>query len=485
MTAVATTALVALDARHGTLRDDVVGWSIGWYLVAFAGFVAAVVAVERRRTAGPLPTRWWAWLVAVPVVVRLALMATEPTLSDDVYRYLWDGHLLTNGVNPYQSPVASPALDAYDVPIRSLVNNPQFSTPYLPIAEWLFALVTWLGPLRATSMQLVMTVFDLGTALLVVRALDGVGLPRSRVVLYLWNPLVMIETAHGAHLDAFMTFLTLGALVTAWSPRPAVRAASAALTAGAILTRGLPALLLPVLWWRWRWSHRAVLAVAVIAPIAAMAQGVGLGLDGAAADDGTGVFGSARAYGELWQFNALVFDLVERSAPGSDPGGLARAAIGACMVAIAGAVAWRARRRQRPTRNDGPNDDRPDDIGRRRGDVADLALLFGAYVVLTPTLHPWYLVALLALLPLMTPTPAPGPRSADRWAGWLPVTPWLWLAATAPLSYLTYLDPAAPAERSWVRQVEWWPTLALLVLAALWIGADDDRADRSRVSTGH
>lgn len=462
-------ALVVLDERHGTLRDGVVPWTIGWYLVAFAGFGAAVVAVERTLRRGRLDLRWWGWLVAVPVAFRLALWLTEPTLSDDVYRYLWDGHLLTSGVNPYAHPVASPALDPYDVGIRSLVNNPTYSTPYLPAAEGLFAVTAWLGPLRPISMQAVMTAFDLATAGLLVRLLGAAGLPPARVVLYLWNPLVVVETAHGAHLDAFMTALTLGAVGATWvgtagrADRRWARIAGPVLAAAAVLTRGLPALAVPVLWWRWTWTGRVVAGLAVTVPVAIMARGVGLGLDEGSVAAGTGVFGSSRAYAELWNFNAPIFDLLVRWSPGPDPGATARVVVGVIMVLLCGAVAVGARRRAIAA---GTGIDHERELDSRRRDVRDLAVLVGAYALLTTTLHPWYLVLMMALLPLVVPPPAAARRHTI--GAWLTLAPWLYLAGAISLSYLTYQDPAAHAERSWVRAVEWLPTVILLATAGAW-----------------
>jgi hypothetical protein len=48
----------------------------------------------------------------------------------------------------------------------------------------------------------------------------------------------------------------------------------------------------------------------------------------------------------------------------------------------------------------------------------------------------------------------------------LDAIPWLLLSGLLIFSYLTYQDPAAFAERAWVRRLQWWPTIALLVVVA-------------------
>ncbi len=409
--------------------------------------IAAVEVAKRSSRSTP-----WAWLWLFPILFRLLLLLTEPTLSDDVYRYLWDGHLIGNGVNPYRYPVEALELDRYDVGLRSQVNNPGLATPYLPAAQGLFAAIAALFPLTATSVQATMIAFDLATAGLIVALLSRVNLPTDRVALYLWNPLVIVEIAHGAHLDAFMIALTLGAVLASPHRRsgdaatpPWSAAVGPLLLAAATLTRGLPALAVAVLWWRWTWPQRLLYGAASAVPILVFARGPGLGLGPEALESGTGVFGTVRAYGQRWQFNGSIFNWVLRVLDGPDGETRARLVVGLAMGLVALFVAYRVRGGSTSTRTD----------------LRAISVLMMAYVLLTTTVHPWYLLILMALLPFWTPAEGrttPAARAGD----WMALVPWYYLAAALSLSYLTYLDPDAHAELAWVRRVEWWPTLALL-----------------------
>jgi len=89
-----------------------------------------------------------------------------------------------------------------------------------------------------------------------------------------------------------------------------------------------------------------------------------------------------------------------------------------------------------------------------------MALPFMAYILLTTTVHPWYLLILLAFLPFCSPGAG---ESSQRW--WL-LVPWLYLSGVLVLSYLTYLTPHEFRELVWVRLVEWLPTWGLLVAGA-------------------
>ena len=440
--------LVVIDQRHGTLRAEHVPSSIGWYLVAFGGFAVAVWWNERS----PIDRRW---LWAVPIVFRLLLFTTEPTLSDDVYRYLWDGHLVTEGVNPYSNVINAAELDPYEIPARRLANNENLSSPYLPAANGVFGLAAALLPSNPLSMQVVMTLFDLGAAVLITKLLAIAQLPARRVLLYLWNPLVIIETAHAAHLDAFMIFLALAALVLAFKPGRPSEYGSPVVFSLAVLTRPIPLLLAPVLFWRWTWPQRLLAvatSVALVVPFGFSPAGFGLG----DTTTGRGVFGSARVYSQDFRFNAGIAHWLENSIGRSASG-----AIVAIAMAVVGVITWLLARRAASPR------------ALLRLSVLPLI----AYVTLTPVLHPWYLTILLVMLIFVTPAATEG---ADRW---LLLAPWFYLAAASPLSYLTYRNPDAFAELGWVRWVEWYPSLALLVFTTFWVffavQAEDPTNERS------
>ena len=429
-------ALVVIDVRHGTLRAEHVTSSISWYIVAFVGFALAVWWNERVALAGRGIDRRWMWLL--PIVFRLLLLLTEPTFSDDVYRYLWDGHLVAEGVNPYGFVVNASALDPFEIPARRLANNPSLSSPYLPAAHGLFGMSAVILPSHPLTMQLIMTACDLGSALILVRLLKLAELPSRRILLYLWNPLVIVETAHGAHLDAFMIMLALGGLLAGLGEP--VRRRSPVLLALSVLTRPIPILIAPVLWWRWSWMHRIIFMVTgltLVIPFGFGPSGFGLG-----DSRGAGVFGSARVYSQEFRFNAVIATWLEDLA-----GMTVSSVLTIAVVAVVLLVTWLRSRRATAAR----------DLLR----LTSLPLM--AYVALTPVLHPWYLLFLLVMLVFVTPSEHEG---SDRW---LLLAPWWFLAAASPLSYLTYRNPNAFGELDWVRNVEWYPAIVLFVFTSFWV----------------
>ena len=185
--------MVRMEWLYGTLRDGRIPETIAWYLLAFFAFLAAILWVEKRGI-----SQRWLWGTAV--CFRLLLLFTTPTLSDDVYRYLWDGYVANQGVSPYAYAINAPELDYLDNAVREQANNAWMASPYLPAAQAIFWGVTAVSPLHPLFMQIIMTLFDLATAFLIARLLALASLPPRRLIIYLWNPLVIIEVAHSAHL---------------------------------------------------------------------------------------------------------------------------------------------------------------------------------------------------------------------------------------------------------------------------------------------
>lgn len=439
--------MVALHLVHGTLRGAFTPQFVGCYTLAFAAFVGLLLWVEKGGAVA-LPLAW-----AAAVLFRLVLLFTTPTLSDDVYRYLWDGRVANHGLSPYAYPVASPALDSLDLPLRTLVNHPDLASPYLPVAEALFRGLTWAFPLRPSTLQGAMVLLDLATALLLARLLAIAALPRRRILLYLWHPLVIVETAHGAHVDAWMLFLTVLAVWLALAParnatprqrwlppwQPTLPAITLAL---ATLTKPLPLLLVPVFLPRWRWRGLLLYGGMILLLLLPAGLAAGWGLVGPM--DGSGLFGALRIYTRYWSFNSGVYHWLEaafRQLGAVQPDAWARRLVALALLASL-VVVWRLAR-------------------RRTSSLSTLRLMavpFMAFVLLTPTLHPWYLAVLLAFLPFVAPANSEAP------VRWLHLAPWLYLSAAIALSYLTYLDPLNFQELAWVRAVEWWPTWALLLI---------------------
>ncbi len=454
-------ALAGMDWRYGTLRAAYTPQTIAWYGLAFFAYLGLLLWAEKR---GISP----GWMWGGAILFRIVLLFTTPTLSDDVYRYLWDGYVANEGVSPYAHAINSPELDYLDIPQRALANNAWMASPYLPASQAVFFGITAVFPLHPFYLQLAMVGFELSAAWILARLLALAALPSRRLLIYLWNPLVIIEGAHGAHIDAWMLLLALLAvyfglkqaevsnqqstvniqLATERGSPSRIdfsRSLSPLFLGLATLTKILPVLLLPVLFWFWSWRQRLFYGLLLLVLLLPFGLQAGWGLSGEL--NGTGLFGALRIYSGQWTFNSGLFHWLEVGLGKQgldDPLGSAKLVVGLLLLLLITAV-WLLARTRKNTRTA----------------LRLMSLPLMGYLLLTPTLHPWYILILLVFLPFLTPAAEESP-----WR-WLLIVPWLYLSGALIFSYLTYLDPLNFGELEWVRLLEWLPTLALLLLAAV------------------
>ncbi|MBA3347434.1 MAG: hypothetical protein H0T13_02625, partial [Actinobacteria bacterium] len=149
-------------------------------VLAVYGLAAAVVL--RCRPLG----RWaFAFVLLVAVVARLALAAHAPTLSDDAYRYVWDGRVQAAGINPYRYPPESPALAGLrDEAIYEQVNRKFAPTIYPPAAQGFFRAAYAVHPDSIRWTKVAFVLVDTVAICLLGLLLLRFGRPPERALLY-------------------------------------------------------------------------------------------------------------------------------------------------------------------------------------------------------------------------------------------------------------------------------------------------------------
>lgn len=163
---------------------------------------------DRKRLAG--------WLFALALGCRAALLFTQPTLENDFWRYLWDGRVLANGINPYQYKPLDPALDHLDVPYRKDIGWKEYGTIYPPVSIAVFALSHLMYPDSLIVLKVLLTLFDVLTGAIIFYWLLLLGRSPNLSLLYFLNPLVLKEIANSAHLDSIAVFFTTLSTFLLW-----------------------------------------------------------------------------------------------------------------------------------------------------------------------------------------------------------------------------------------------------------------------------
>ncbi len=362
-------------------------------LTALAGlaFAAMVLLVRKVEAGGAL----LASLVALGFALRLMFFGSQPILEDDWRRYLWEGAGVAAGVSPFEhAPAAGFLVDAFGRPAApsadqatstlrrlgaaradypELVNHPYLTTVYPVPAQAAFTLAHIIAPFSLDAWRLVLLAVEAVSLALLLRALPAFGLAASWTLLYWLNPLVIVQTFSGAHMDALIVPPLLAALMAARLGKPGLAGAALGLAAGIKIW---PLILAPILLRRFAGEPRALFAA-----LAAMAAVAFLSLAPLLANLGASDSGLA-AYAAEWKRSAFAFAMIETaaSAIASDAGALARAIVAALTGAAALYLAIR-----------------PDADAAR---APALALTFVMILLLlSPTAYPWYVIWSAAFLP--------------------------------------------------------------------------------------
>ena len=366
-------AACAAIARLSNLVESAAAFLV-WFSVAFLCYALASWRLAAAR--GP---RALALVIVVGVIARLTLVSAAPTLSTDAYRYVWDARVAHAGISPYAFAPADRELERLrDAEIFPRLNHPTWRTLYPPATQAFFQTVYRLKPDSVLAMKLAVALLELVGVATVLGLLRAAGRPLSHAVIYVWNPLVLVEVWGTGHIDGILVPLVAGAM---WAIVRSRYAAAGALLGVGTLFKLYPAALLgllPVAAWP--------AAAASLAGVVLLGYAPGL-------VTGTAVLGSLPRYLTEEYFNP----------------GLVRSVVDVPIVTAAAAAAWLTALAvvRRPT-----------PLGERA------VLLVGGLLVLAPNIFPWYAVSLATVL------------------AWAPSLPWIAFTGTVMFAYTFFLqDP--------------------------------------------
>ncbi len=352
-------------------------------------------------------------IIFFAVIFRLGLIAPDPAvLSKDMYRYIWDGRVQQNGINPYRYPPGAVELENLrDDQIFPNINRKDYPTLYPAGAQVFFRISYMLVGDSVTGYKGIMVFFDLLTLLVLAALLQTWGLSPSRVIVYAWNPLAIFEIAYSGHLEGLTVFLMVAAFylyaIHKKMPAVIVLALSAAV-------KMYPALLLAAFLNRGDRIKGLMAFSATLMLLYLPFSGAGRKIAG---------FLPVYLKDPYESFNLGLKYLLMGLIPGLDYYLLSLLFI--IALAIAGMIVLLKEKKGIQT-------------------FRYAYYLTGLLMILMPaSLHPWYVIL---IIPFLTIYPNPG---------------WLVFACTVTLSYLKYTSPQGimPA---WVLLTEYLPLFALL-----------------------
>jgi len=231
---------------------------IGLYALLFGGYAYLLYSYKKENTK-QLTLRQ---LLLVALGLRLVFLGALPSLSDDFWRYLWDGRLLAHGYNPYQYLPSEINQLPFLTPLFDYLNSPDFYSVYPPVMQLIFGGSTLLFSenvwLQVITMRLLVIGFEMGTIYLLWQILGKLQLPKQRTLLYALNPLIIIELTGNLHSEYAMIFFMTLTIYLLLQERIYVAAVA---FSGAILTKLIPLVFMPLLFNRFKWKKGILFCV--------------------------------------------------------------------------------------------------------------------------------------------------------------------------------------------------------------------------------
>lgn len=162
-------------------------------------------------------------LLGVGIVSRLVFSIATPNLSQDFYRFIWDGESLLQGINPYlftpQQLVQAKAVTFEFWPVlyhnMGELSATHFSN-YPPINQFFFVIATWLGGSsllgKIIVFRCILLSADIGILYFGRKLLIHFKKPPHLIFWFFLNPLVIIEGVGNLHFESVMIFFFVWAI---------------------------------------------------------------------------------------------------------------------------------------------------------------------------------------------------------------------------------------------------------------------------------
>ncbi|MFW9903557.1 MAG: glycosyltransferase family 87 protein [Candidatus Thorarchaeota archaeon] len=347
-------------------------------------------------------------IIVFALIFQVVILFTNVSLSDDIYRFYYEGKGLVNGINPYVTPVQEFPDNLKDQYFEE-VNNPYVTSPYPPLAIFIFAVLYLISP-TPIIYRICFSLSFLVSVLGCYKIIDPET--KWKLIIYAWNPLLHIETANGSHFDVIVALMIIIMLLCLKAERLA--------TAGFFLVLGFllkyyPILLVFAFWKQYEKRGLVIIFIGVLSYVLLVLVNPFL-------------IQGLIIYLEDWYFNASIFWLVYALL---NYFLLSKIIVGITILIILTIIAFKSQ---------------IDYISSYRSAV----IIIGSLLLLQPVFHPWYIFWLFPFLII------------DNKMN----LSWIFLSGTLVLSYHVYIlydTIGIWIESNLIRMTEYLPFFSVLI----------------------
>lgn len=198
------------------------------------------------------------FLASLGILFRLLFLPAIPNLSQDFYRFLWDGRLLAQSISPY---LFTPDMYFNEISASLGIIVPQANelyqgmgalsaghfSNYPPVNQFFFTIAAMFAGKSISSSVIVLRVIiilaDIGILYFGKKMLEKLNLPIKNIFWYFLNPFIIIELTGNLHFEGIMLFFFVWALYLLFQEK---RIWAAVLIGISISVKLIPLLFLPL-----------------------------------------------------------------------------------------------------------------------------------------------------------------------------------------------------------------------------------------------
>lgn len=316
------------------------------------------------------------------IVFRLSLLLMTPNLTDDYFRYVWDGLLFTGGENPYLVTPAeyvnsTTVVSGVDISLYERLNSPYYYSAYPPFSQLIFGLsVKISGHDIFTNLLILRGIFilaEIGSMFVLYKLSVLFGRSPKVMLFYALNPLVIMELIGNLHLEALMIFFFLLAMYLLLKEKHGLSAICFGLAVG---TKLIPLIFLPLILKSIgiRRSIKYLITTGIIVIILIFPF---FNLEAI-----SNYLESLRLYFEAFEFNASIYYLLKLLYGLSDTGNIIpiiHIMLPIITLLVVSVITWKT------------------DTSRSDNLMNGMLLCITAFYLLSTNIHPWNLTPLIML----------------------------------------------------------------------------------------
>lgn len=176
-------------------------------LINSAAFLVIIFLIKKKVITNSVKI-----LIISGILFRISVIFLPPTASDDIYRYIWDGKVQANHINPYKfTPGADELKSLHSDMLPKYINHPNMQSIYPPFAQYIFFCSYSIFGENYYGLKFILLLFEGITIFVLFLTLKSLNIPQEYIGIYSICPLPIMQFMIDGHIDAVgISLLVIG-----------------------------------------------------------------------------------------------------------------------------------------------------------------------------------------------------------------------------------------------------------------------------------